>query len=461
MKSYRLVKYFNLLFFLLLSPRLGAEVKQTNLVNQAPMLKIDKIFAMNVDSSINPATFNYLQTGVSKAKKEAFDAVLIRLNTPGGLVSTTKDILTMLSESGLPIFVWVTPEGSSAASAGAIIASGAHILAMSPGTNIGAATPIELSQEIENKDLRNKAINDLVALVQSLAESRGRNTALFGKMVREAASYKSQEALETKLIDFIASSNTEFIQKMNHSTITVQGRTSQLNVSATCLIKDYEMDLGQKLLNILANPNLSYILFLLGAALIYLEFQSSGFIAGGIGAICLLLAGIGFQVLPLNFGALGLLILAFIMFLLETFVVSYGLLSIAGLASLIIGSLFLFRTDEAYISVSYSLIASAIVTIASFTSFIAFYLMRDSRRHKSSNNYYSLAGRHGVIVNLLPDEVGDLHYYQIKIGGEIWKASSQELLQVGDLCTIKKESEALVLIINKKHSTELKQKDNT
>lgn len=446
MKTYRLVKYFSLLFFLLQPLKLRAQT-----------LNIDKILAMNVDSSINPATLNYLQSGVAKAKREAFNAVLIRLNTPGGLVSTTKDILTMLSESGLPIFIWVSPEGASATSAGAIIASGAHVLVMSPGSNIGAATPIELSQEIENKDLRNKAINDLVALVQSLAESRGRQSALFGKMVREASSYKAQEALDAHLINFIASNNIEFLQKINHSKITLQGQTSELNVSATCLIQDYEMDLGQKLLNVFANPNLSYILFLLGAALIYLEFQSTGFIAGGIGAICLLLAGIGFQVLPLNFGALGLLIVAFVMFLLETFVVSYGLLSVAGIGALIIGSLFLFRTDEAYISISYSLIVSAIVVIAAFTSFIAFYLARDSRRHKLTKNYYSLAGRHGVIVSLLPDEGEDLHYYQIKVGGEIWKASSHENFTVGDSCTIHKETQDLVLAI-KKHSPELHQK---
>ncbi len=441
-----------LLFLLGLSllgvPLVSAKTPAPPLASDAaPIFNITKILSVTIDSSINPATYSYLQGEYARAQRESYQAVLIKLNTPGGLVSTTKDILTLMGESEIPTFVWITPEGASASSAGAILASAAHVLAMSAASNIGAATPVEMAKDIQGGDLRKKAINDLVALVQSLSESRGRNASLFGKMVADAASYGAQEALHSKLIDFIASSEAEFIQKANGALITIKGKKVQLATQASTLVSSYDMDLGQKLLNILANPNLSYVFFLIGAALIYLEFQSTGIIAGSLGVACLILAGIGFQVLPLNFGALGLLILAFIMFILETYFTSHGLLSLVGLGALVIGSLFLFRTDQAYISMSLSLILTAVMVIAAFVFASLYYVLRERAQQKIPASFNSLIGKEALVLSILSKDDNGAYVYQVKVAGEIWQAKSEQVFQVGEKCTIKGESKGLNLLI--------------
>jgi membrane-bound serine protease (ClpP class) len=420
---------------------------QTNTETQPETLNINKILSVTIDSSINPATYSHLETAYKHAETNGFSAILIRLNTPGGLVTTTKDMLTTLGKSKLPTFVWIYPEGASATSAGAILASGAHVLAMSSGTNIGAATPVQLSKGLDDGDLRKKAINDLVALVQSLSESRGRNAALFGKMVQEAASFKTQEALESKLVDFIADNEKEFLEKTQGLRLHLQGKKYQLVLNSQTSITEFPMDMGQRLLNVLASPNLSYILFLLGAALIYLEFQTSGFIAGSIGAVCLVLAGIGFQVLPLNLGALGLIILAFIMFLLETYFTSHGLLSIAGLLSLLTGSLFLYRTNEAYIELSRSLVYTSFTVVALFVGAMLFYLFRERRQQKIPKDYYSLVGKEAVVLRVLTQQEPGEHHYQIKVAGEIWQAKSHHEYHEGDSCTVKADSHDMILRI--------------
>lgn len=429
------------LVFVFLSKGICAQKKE-----DADVLTITKILSVTIDSSINPATYNFLATEHKRAVDEGSHAFLIKINTPGGLVTTTKDILTIMGNSSIPIIVWITPEGASASSAGAILACGAHVLAMSSGTNIGAATPVQLGKGIDDKDLRKKAINDLVTLVQSLSETRGRNAALFGKMVEDAASFKAQEALDKKLIDFLANTEQEILAKMDGMQVQIKGSKFKLSTSPSTTVTERQMDVGQRLLNVLASPDLSYMLFMLGAALIYFEFQTTGFFAGALGAICLILAGIGFQVLPLNFGALGLIVLAFILFLLETYITSHGLLSVAGLGALLLGSLFLFRTDQAYISVSRSLIFTCVGVVASFILAMLWYLIRERKKQKIPDDYYSLVGKEGVVLSLLESDGGNFHY-QIRIAGEIWHAHSTEEYKVGDNCIIKADSKGLTLKI--------------
>lgn len=433
-------KIFTFIFSILLTHSLHARTQDVETYT------IEKILSVNIDSSINPASFNYLETAYERAEKEGFQAVLIKLNTPGGLVTTTKDILTSMGKRKIPTFIWIYPEGSSASSAGAIIASGAHVLGMCSGSNIGAATPVQLGKDLGDSDLRKKAINDLVALVKSLSSLRGRNTTLFGKMVEEAASFESQEALDKHLIDFLADSEKEFLEKANNLEIHILGHSYKLEITADTKFLEFEMDIGQRLLNILASPNLAYILFILGAALLYFEFQTTGFVAGSIGAICLVLAGIGFQVLPLNFGALGLIILAFVMFLLESYITSHGLLSVAGLTSLIIGSLFIFRTDQAYIEMSKTLLFSSFAAATIFVFLMLFFMMKERRLKSIPEDYYSLVGKEGFIVSVLPQQDGFYHY-QIKIGGEIWQAKSHKEHKVGDVCKIKEDAQDLILKI--------------
>lgn len=409
------------LFFILTNIAVSAQAEKE--------ITLKNILRLQIDSSINPATLNYVQSNIEKATKEGHDAILIELNTPGGLVSTTKEIITSIGKSPIPFIIWITPEGASATSAGALISSASHLLLMSDGTNIGAATPIQLTSEME-KDLKAKAQNDLIALVKSLSETRGRNAELFARMIDEAQSFTSKTALEKKIIEDIANTEQELIEKINGRVIILHGEKVLLVTTEQTSIKDSSMDLGQKILNIFANPNLAYILFLLGAALIYFEFQApGGFIAGSLGALCLILAAISFQVLPLNFGALGLLIFSFVLFILEAFIVSYGLLSLSGLASLILGSLFLFRTEEGHVEISTAIIISCVAAIALFLSFIAFVFIKEMKKigKKTFNN---MVGKEAVIVSFIEESQGQ-YLYQVKVSGELWNLISSEQKEIG------------------------------
>lgn len=392
---------------------------------------LKNLVTVTVDSSINPATLSYLESAFQKAESQEGGAILLKLSTPGGLVSTTKKILQLIGDARTPIVIWVTPESASATSAGALIAAGAHFLFMSPGTNIGAATPIDMSSENLGEDIRSKAINDLVALITSLSETRGRNGKLFAKMVTEAASYTSEEARKENIIDSLASDLEEDIFPF------LQGRKFLLKGHSYILqlenpkILSLDMDLGQKILNIFADPNIAYMLFLMGAALIYFELQApGGLILGGLGAFLLLLSGISFQVLPLNFGALGLLLLAFLLFVLEAYVTSYGVLSLAGLVSLSFGSLFLFRTEDSYMTVSHHLILAAVGSIALFLIFIGGYLFKDFRKRTPSEDYYSKKGKTVIIFQVLGlDKETKQYKYLVKTEGEIWSAHSEKIFE--------------------------------
>jgi membrane-bound serine protease (ClpP class) len=440
-------------FLALFLPLKAQDLKQNKESNTGQtQIQIQRIARLHIESSINPATYSYLESSFKEAKAQGFHAILIELNTPGGLVTTTKKILTLFGSSDIPVIVWIRPEGASATSAGAIIASGAHILYMSEGTNIGAATPIQMGKDIDKEsDMRKKAINDLVALVQSLAETRGRNPKLFGEMIANAASFKAGEAKKKNLIDDIVNTDSELYRALDGSKIRLKGRDITLSLNNPSQ-KTIEMDSGQKLLNIFADPSTAYVLFLIGAALLYLEFQAAGgFIAGSIGAVCLLLAGIGFQVLPLNFGALGLIVVAFVLFVLEAFVTSYGILSLAGLASLIAGSLFLFRTDDAYLSLSTSFILAVVAAIASFLGLCLFLIIKE-RKNIGKEKFNDTTTKPGTVVKFLKAE-GERKLYQVKIGGEFWNAFCSTELQPGDQVTVcAKEEHTMNLIVEKINS---------
>lgn len=424
-------KFFFLLFcaLALTSIQLKAQDREA-----LPNLELNKLLRLTVKSSINPATLHYITSGLKRAQTEKFDGLLIEINTPGGLVSTTKDIITAIGEANVPTIIWVTPEGASATSAGALIASSAHLLFMNEGTNMGAATPIQMSGEVP-EDLRNKAINDLVALVQSLSEARGRNGKLFGEMVSKASSFQSSEALKENLIDGIANDEEHLLNQIDSMSLHLRGQTYQV-VAKNTSISDHEMSTGNTLLNILADPNLAYILLLLGAALIYLEFQApGGFIAGSLGAVLLLISGISFQVLPLNFGALGLLVLAFILFVLEVYITSYGVLSLLGLGALITGSLFLYETDNSYLALAPEVIVAAIMAIAIFLLLVLYFLLRDYKKSKD-HHFNEAIDKEGLIVEVVQGPKNEGHFYQIKVEGEIWRARSHTLYSPGTYAKI-------------------------
>lgn len=415
---------------------------------QAEDYEIHHLSILKIDSSINPAIKNYISTEFKKLNARKNVAALIKMDTPGGLVSTTKEIMTEIGEANFPVIIWITPEGASATSAGAIIASSAHILVMSEGTNIGAATPITMSGDIDGKksplnptnkdqkdlkdeiikapkssDVRAKAINDLVALVTALSKSRGRNPEAFSKMISEAASFDNQIALEKGIIDGVVSSQVKLLEFLNGRTVKVKGTEFTLKTKPGMNTEVVDLDPGQALLNIFANPTTAYILFIIGAALLYLEFQApGGFIAGALGAVFLVLAGIGFQVLPMNFGALGLILLSFILFIIEIYVTSYGILTLGGIASLVFGSLFLFRTENAYLQIQMPVVLAVVAAIVLYVLVIGYVFLKMKR--KKGEHFLTLKGDTGIISRFDREEENEF-FYQIKINGEIWKAKSK------------------------------------
>lgn len=412
MKSPKLSYFFFFIFFLL-SQSLGAME-----------LKIEEIRLLSVNSAITPATFDYLKQNFEKLPPTSF--ILLKLNTPGGLVSTTKDIITLVGTHKRPFGVWISPEGASASSAGAIIASAAHFIFMSPGTNIGAATPVGMGEDIKEGDGRQKVFNDLSALVRSLSTSRGRPAGPFEKMITNASSFTAEEAKELGIIDGIISSNEEVLNYLTQKKINLDGEESKLSVSGV-VFKEYAPSTGQKILEVLANPSTAYILFLIGIALIYFEFQApGGFISGAVGLCFLILSGISFQVLPLNWGAMGLILAGIFLMVLEIFIVSYGILALSGLVSFIMGSLFLFHVEDSFITVQYPLIFSALGGVVVSVGLITWYLFREQKKHPTVSHFFLPIGEKGVVLKKFsPSE------YQIKVLGEIWQGSSEENLETG------------------------------
>lgn len=391
----------------------------------AAPLEITEVSLLSVNSAITPATFDYLKQSFRILPPSSL--VVLKLNTPGGLVTTTKDIITMIGAQKRPFAVWITPEGASASSAGAIIASSAHFIFMSPGTNMGAATPVGLGGDIEQNDARKKALNDLSAMVRSLSHLRGRPSEPFEKMITGAESFTHSEALKLGIINGVVSDARSIVDQVNGKTININGVETSLNIS-NVQYKEYEPTSGQKILEVLANPTTAYILFLVGIALIYFEFQApGGFISGSVGLLFLILAAISFQVLPLDWGSMGLMLVGVVLLILEIFIVSYGILSIAGLAAFVMGSLFLFHGDEGLISIQYPAILSSLAGVAVGVGFITWYLLRERKTQPHDENFFLPIGAKGSVLTKYNN-----HEYQVKVRGEIWRASSEEDLLVND-----------------------------
>lgn len=404
---------------------------------------IKEISVLSINSAITPATLDYLRNNFSKISPESL--ILIKLNTPGGLVTTTKDIITLIGQHSGPIAVWITPEGATAASAGAILSAAAHFIFMSPGTNLGAATPISLGGDLKESDGRSKAINDLTALVRSLSHSRGRPSEPFEDMIKNAGSYTDKESLKLKIINGIFSNEAQIISYLNQQKIVLQGNQVDLAVEPTTAIKEYAPSLGQKILEVLTNPSLAYFLFLIGVALIYFEFQApGGYIAGSVGVFFIIMAAIAFQVLPLDWGAFTLILVGVFLLILEIFVISYGLLSLAGLIGFVVGSLFLFHGDTGYISIQHSVIVSTLAGVLVPSAIIVWYLIKQEGLRPNVKDFFAPEKAFGVVLS----KDGEL--YQVKVRGEIWRATSEDDLHIGDHIQVQDINQAHLTMTIKK-----------
>ena len=380
----------------------------------------NKVIAITIDGAIHPASTEYIQTGLDLANEENATCLLIKLNTPGGLLKSTRVIVSEFLESEIPVIVYVSPSGSQAASAGVFITMAAHIAAMAPGTNIGAAHPVSMLGA-QDTVMMEKATNDAAAFIRTISEKRNKNIQWAEDAVRNSVSITETEALDSNVIDYIARDVDELMERINGIEIETSSGSVKM-ATENYELKYLEMTLSQKLLSILSDPNLAYILLIFGIYGIFFELYSPGAIFPGvIGGICLILAFYSMHTLPINYAGLALIIFAVILFVLEIKVVSHGILTIGGVLSLLLGSIMLIDKESFLeaMNISIELIILIVALSAAFFLFAISFGIRAHRKKVSTGNE-GIVGETGRALSDLKPQ-GD-----ILVHGEIWKAESHE-----------------------------------
>jgi len=379
-----------------------------------------KVIVINADMAIHPPGADYINSAIEKAIEENAECLIIKLNTPGGLLKSTRVIVTQFLQSEIPIIVYVSPSGSQAASAGVFITMAAHIAAMAPGTNIGAAHPVTL-QGTQDSVMMEKATNDAAAFIRTISEKRKRNIEWGEDAVRKSLSITETEALELNVIDIIAKDMNDLLEQIDGRQVeTSKGLKTLHTKNAEVII--LEMTFAQKILSILSNPNIAYILLMLGIYGLFFELYNPGALFPGIiGGICLILAFYSMHTLPVNYAGLALIILSIILFLLEIKIVSHGALSIGGVISLFLGSMMLIDTESILeaMEISMELIIFIVILTSSFFIF-AITLGIKAQRKKPTTGIEGMIGEIGKTVTKLSPSG------EITVHGEFWKAECLE-----------------------------------
>jgi membrane-bound serine protease (ClpP class) len=393
----------------------------------SPARPAGEVVLLVVDGMINLATVDYLRAGIAAARAHDAAAVVVQLDTPGGLLESTKLIVKDLLGTPVPVVVYVAPSGAGAASAGVFITMAANVAAMAPGTNIGAAHPVGGQGENLGGDLREKVENFAASLGRTIAQQRGRNVEWAEKAVRDSVSVTEREAVKLNVVDLVADSLDDLLAKVDGRRVEIQGRTVVLK-TAGATVRRQEMSLRQRLLDLLANPNIAYLLMMAGLLGLYVEFTHPGVVFPGVaGAICLLLAAAVLQVLPLNYTALALIGLGVAMLVAEAFLPTFGIVGVGGLIAFVLGSLLLFDTPDSTMRVDRGLIAGAALTLGTFTFIVGWLVVRTQRR-RSSVGAEGMVGKVGEVRRVLAPG----RRVKVFVHGEYWDAETDEPLAVGD-----------------------------
>jgi membrane-bound serine protease (ClpP class) len=376
------------------------------------------VVVIKLDDTINPVAAEFIHTSLQKAEAESAQCLIIELNTPGGLLKSTRVIVSDILEAKIPVVVYVWPPGAQSASAGVFVTLAAHIAAMAPGTNIGAAHPVTLQGGMDSI-MTEKATNDAAAFVRTIAEKRNRNVAWAEEAVRKSISITETEALQKHVVDLLA-------KNLDSLLIEIDGRKVELATGTVTLqtrgakIEQLEMGFTVKVLDILSDPNIAYILMLLGIyGLIFELYNPGSILPGVVGVISLILAFYAMHTLPINFAGLGLILFAIILFIAEIKITSHGLLAVGGVISLILGSMMLIRSESAleFIQISWSVIlTSAAVTLLFFLVVVGFGVR--ALRSKLSTGREGLVGELGDSLSQLSPNG------RVRVHGEIWDAVS-------------------------------------
>jgi membrane-bound serine protease (ClpP class) len=377
-----------------------------------------QVVLLKIDGAINPASAAFIERGIENAAEKNAECLIIQLNTPGGLLKSTRIIVSSFLESKIPIVVYVSPGGAQAGSAGVFITMAAHIAAMAPGTNIGAAHPVDMEGKMDSV-MSNKVTNDAAAFIRTIAEKRNRNLQWAEEAVRKSRSITETEALDTNVIDLIAKNVDVLLADIDGKQVeTINGTTTLHTKNAR--IEPMEMSWVEKLLDVLSNPNIALILFQLGTIGLILELYNPGSIFPGIvGVISLVLAFYSMHTLPINYAGLALIIFGIILFLLEIKIISHGMLAIGGAVSTFIGSIMLIRTSSVleFVELSWSVIFASVI-ITTFFFVVILGLGIKAQRRKPTTGVEGLNGETGDVIETLKPEG------TVRIHGEIWNAES-------------------------------------
>ncbi|WP_447978701.1 NfeD family protein [Candidatus Nitrospira bockiana] len=376
------------------------------------------------DGVINPVAAEYVHDALAFAESKQAQAFVLRLDTPGGLDTSMRLIIKELTGSLIPVIVYVSPPGGRAASAGVFLTLAAHVAAMAPGTNIGAAHPVAMGGEMD-KTMKEKVENDSVAYIKSLAEQRGRNAGWAEEAVRKSVSATEQEALKLKIIDLVAEDLPTLLEKLDGRTVTL-GQRSVVLATKKAEVIEFPMDWRMELLQALSDPNIAYLLMTIGTIGLLAELYNPGAILPGIvGAISLILGFYSLQSLPVNYAGVLLLLLGVIFFVLEATVTSYGLLAIGGVISMVLGSLMLIKTDAPFLQISWSVIIPVVSLAALFSLAIVGMGLRAMRRQP-------MTGREGMVGQVGVARTSLSPQGKIVVRGEIWDAVSEQPVSAGD-----------------------------
>jgi len=404
----------------------------------APQRHVD---LLTIDGPIGPISSRNILKAIQSSIKDSSEALVIELNTPGGLDESMRLVTREILNSQVPVIVYVSPSGSRAASAGVFITLSAHISAMAPGTNIGAAHPVTLGAQVDST-MMEKVENDAAAYLKSIASKRGKNTEWAEEAVRKSSSITEYEALKLKVIDLVANNLRELLDSCDQRKVSIPSGERTLNTKGV-EVRRIEISWRDRILGIITNPNIAYILYSLGILGIFFELSNPGAMFPGIvGGICLILAFFAFQSLPINYAGLLLMALALIFFILEVKIISHGALTIGGIVAMLLGSLMLFESPEPYMRASLSVIIFVVIATAAFFVFAVGMGLKAQRR-KTATGDKGMVGEVGVARSPLKPEG------YVFVHGEIWKAEADEPIEQGEKVVVK-EVEHLTLKVTKK-----------
>jgi len=381
----------------------------------------NEIYIIKVSGSINPAVVEFLKKGINKASVDRVSCIIIEIDTPGGLAESMREIVMAMFASRVPVVTYVSPSGARAASAGVMITIAADIAAMAPGTNIGAAHPVGAGGKDIGGAMSEKVTNDMVAQAKSIAKKRGRNAEWVEKAVRKSVSVTETEALELNVIDIVAKDLDDLIRQMNGRKIQDKGVLKLDHVKKTIL----EESLRTKILKTISDPNIAYILMMIGLAGLYFELSHPGAVLPGVvGGISIILAFFAFQTIPVNYAGFLLIVLALIFFILEMKVASYGLLSVAGITSLLLGSLMLFKNNGTGTALSWGVLYPTLIIVSGFFVVVSGLVFR-SHLSKPKTGAKGLIGEIGIVKEAIRPEG------KVFVHGELWNAISRVPIEEG------------------------------